>query len=234
MSIAVVSDTHGNLTAFAAVLADIEHRGVDQIFHLGDVIGKGPRGDACCDLTRKCCEQTVQGNWEGFLFDERMNHATWWRDEVSAGNREWLTSLPFCINLELAGTRIRMFHASSDSIFHRITRNLGHAEFSQQFENTDATGFDLEEPQIVVYGDIHFAWEKTIAPHTLINCGSVGNPLDEPTASYLILDGGAGHPVWELVRVPYDIEAELAVARELGMPHYDPWEHELRTAEYAR
>jgi len=36
------------------------------------------------------------------------------------------------------------------------------------------------------------------------------------------------------VRVPYDIEAELAVAREMGMPAYESWESELRTAKYAR
>lgn len=230
MRVAVLSDTHGNVTAFEAVLTDICSRAVDRVVHLGDVIGKGPRGSACCDLARRYCDAVVMGNWEGFLF----NDASWWRDEISAENRDWLTSLPFCIDLELAGTNVRLFHASSDSVFHRITRSVGDEDFAQQFENTEATGLDAAVPQVVVYGDIHFAWEKTDGQHTLINCGSVGNPLDEPTASYLVLEEEEGHLAWHTVRVAYDVEAELAVARELGMPHYEAWQHELRTAEYAR
>jgi hypothetical protein len=33
-------------------------------------------------------------------------------------------------------------------------------------------------------------------------------------------------------RVPYDVEAELAVAREMGVPHYDGYEVELRHGIY--
>lgn len=42
--VAVVSDVHGNLTAFEAVLADIDARGITRVVNLGDVVGKGPRG----------------------------------------------------------------------------------------------------------------------------------------------------------------------------------------------
>lgn len=234
MTVAVLSDTHGNLTAFEAVLADIDARGIDRIFHLGDVIGKGPRGTDCTNLTRQRCEKTVRGNWEAFLFDKDVVAAIWWREEVSPESQAWLTSLPFSIDLELAGTNIRLFHASSDSVFHRITRSVTDADFEMQFQNTEATGFDSPEPDIAIYGDIHFAWEKTIGKHTLINCGSVGNPLDETTASYLVLEDASGELEWELVRVPYDIEAELAIAREMKMPHYEAWECELRTGVYSR
>ena len=41
--IAVLSDVHGNLTAFEAVLRDIDARGISTILNLGDVSGKGPR-----------------------------------------------------------------------------------------------------------------------------------------------------------------------------------------------
>ncbi len=48
--IAVLSDVHGNLTAFEAVLADIEARGITRVFNLGDVVGKGPRGSEAIAL----------------------------------------------------------------------------------------------------------------------------------------------------------------------------------------
>ncbi len=42
--VAVVSDVHGNVTAYEAVLADIDARGITRVVNLGDVVGKGPRG----------------------------------------------------------------------------------------------------------------------------------------------------------------------------------------------
>ena len=40
--IALISDLHGNLHAFEAVLADIGARGITRIFNLGDLVGKAP------------------------------------------------------------------------------------------------------------------------------------------------------------------------------------------------
>ena len=40
--IAIVSDIHGNMTAWEAVLSDIRSRGMERIFCLGDLVGKGP------------------------------------------------------------------------------------------------------------------------------------------------------------------------------------------------
>lgn len=238
MTVAVLSDTHGNLTAYETVLADIDARGIDRIFHLGDIAGKGPRGNACANLTRSRCEGTVLGNWDVFLLSEDSttlsDSARWIRDELSESNREWMAQLPFSIDLELAGTNVRLFHASSDDVFHRLYPSINGEEWNDQFRNTVSTGDASPPPTVVVYGDIHHAWSRTMDGRTLINCGSVGNPLDETTASYIVLDDSTGQLTWELVRVPYDIETELAVARELQMPGYKPWEHELRTAEYAR
>ena len=233
-----MSDTHGNLTAFEAVLADIAARGITRIFHLGDVAGKGPRGDACCDLARQRCEATVLGNWDVFLLSEDATalstSSRWCRDELSPSNREWLTSLPFAVDIELAATPIRCYHASADDVFHRIYPSVHGREWDELFENSASTGNAALPPHVVVYGDIHYAYGVTRNGRTLLNCGAVGNPLDEPTASYMVLDDDTGRLRWEIVRVPYDIEAELAVARELHMPGYNIWAHELRTAEYAR
>lgn len=237
MRIAVLSDTHGNLTAFEAVLADIKAREVDQIIHLGDVAGKGPRGSTCCALTRDRCDVVVRGNWDDFLLkqpeDLPSDASRWWRSELSESDLNWFAHLPFAYDFSLANTRIRAYHASADSVYHRIYPNVDGEEWNDLFANTPQTG-DGEAPDLVVYGDIHYAWERTVDDHTLINCGSVGNPLDQPMPCYLLLDDDTGALRHELLRVPYDIEAELAVARVMNMPTYDWWEHELRTAEYAR
>ena len=104
------------------------------------------------------------------------------------------------------------------------------------FRATAMTG-DGPEPTVVGYGDIHDAYLESRDGRTLFNTGSVGNPLDEPTPVYAILEGVPGSPdpapfSLQHVRVPYDAEAEIAVAYDLGMPEADAWAGELRTGVY--
>lgn len=56
---AIISDVHGNLTAYRAVLDDLERRGITRVLNLGDLVGKGPRGAECIELTQERCEVTV-------------------------------------------------------------------------------------------------------------------------------------------------------------------------------
>lgn len=48
--IAIISDVHGNMPALETVLADIRQRGIDLIYNLGDLVGKGARSDLAVDL----------------------------------------------------------------------------------------------------------------------------------------------------------------------------------------
>jgi protein phosphatase len=236
MRVAVLSDTHGNLTAFTAVLADIERHHVDQVIHLGDVAGKGPRGSACCALARERCQTVIRGNWDVFILKDPIRQSPalrWWHAELTPHDRSWLANLPFSLDLVIGGTRIRCFHASSDDVFHRIYPSMDDDTFAAQFINTPATG-DGPLPTVAIYGDIHHAYSRIEGEYVVLNVGSVGNPLDEPVPSYVLLDDDIGELRWRTYRVPYDIEAELAVASALDMPEYDAWAQELRTAIYAR
>ncbi|MGW8484312.1 metallophosphoesterase family protein [Microbacterium sp. NPDC055903] len=235
--IALISDVHGNLTALEAVLADIDHRGITRIFNLGDTAGKGPRGEAAVRRCREVCEVNVRGNWDDFLPsipDDGPGQMVWWRDELSAESRAWLGSLPLSHDLELSGRRIRLFHASAESPHVRVHFHHTEEQFAGMFVNTSMTG-DGPAPDVVGYADIHDAYIESVDGRTLFNIGSTGNPLDEPTPSYVILEGGASaaEPFGiQFVRVPYDVEAEIAVAEELRMPERDVWAVELRTAVY--
>lgn len=237
--IAIISDVHGNMTAYDAVLADIEARGIRRIINLGDVTGKGPRGSEAVARTQKTCEATVRGNWDEHVGrPDLLNHAPmrWWHDELSAADREWLTTLPYAIDLEFGGRQVRLLHASATGIDHRVFPDSPEDEFTAMFGNTDATG-EGPLPDIVIYGDIHVPYADERDGRLLLNAGSVGNPLDEPSASYLILKGD---PVdqeddsfrYELVRVPYDIETEIACAEESGMLAREEYAFELRTGVY--
>lgn len=238
--VAVISDLHGNATAFEAVLADLRRRGVSTILNLGDVAGKGPRGSECVRLSRLHCAVTVRGNWDDFLPSEtperRDDAGWWWHSELSPEDREWLRSLPLSHDITLSGRRIRLFHASARSVYHRVHAQHTDEEFAGMFAATELTG-DGPLPDVVCYGDIHDAFISTHRSRTLVNVGSVGNPLDEPQASYVILegepDGDRSAPFGiQFVRVAYDIDAEIALATALGMPALEAYAIELRTAIY--
>ncbi|PCC34844.1 metallophosphoesterase family protein [Brachybacterium alimentarium] len=239
--IAVVSDVHGNLTAYEAVLADIASRGIHRVINLGDVVGKGPRGSACTALTRERCESTVRGNWEAFLAGDGElsgDGLRWWRAELTAQDRAWLHALPGSLDLRLSGRRVRLVHASPIDEFTRVHREPDDETFAMMFEPTPFTG-DAGRADVVAYGDIHDAFVSAQPGATLVNVGSVGNPLDEPTPSYVILEGDPDGDVQvpfgiQFVRVSYDAEAEIEAAAASGMParEIQAYAIELRTGVY--
>ena len=240
--IALISDVHGNLTALEAVLADIDARGITRIFNLGDYVGKGPRGRAVVELCQERCEVNLLGNWDDFLPDpdrEFQSEAlTWWNDELGPGQGEWLRGLDFCHDFWISGRRVRLFHASEETVHRRVRYVRTQAEFESLFTHTEATGLEGPEPDLVGYGDTHDPfYECQLEGRTAFNTGAVGNCIGDPTPMYCILEGidGSSEPApWSVayVRVPYDVEAELAAARELGAPDYDGSELELRHGIY--
>ena len=234
--IALISDVHGNLTALEAVLADIETRGIRRIFNLGDYVGKGPRGSAVVDRCQELCEVNILGNWDDFLpkpdrgFDNEAMR--WWKKELREDQWTWLRALPFCHDFVLSGRQIRLFHASSTSVHRRVRFDHDEQEFLGMFANTEATG-DGPLPTVVGYGDTHDAfYEVDLDRRTLFNTGSVGNSMSDPTPVYVILEGVPDSPdeapfSIQFVRVPYDAQAELTAARDLGMPELDAYASEI-------
>ena len=109
-------------------------------------------------------------------------------------------------------------------------------DYGRMFLNTEHTG-NGPEPSCVLYGDIHGTYLQGDDNQTLVNVGSVGNPLDATTASYVVVEGVADSldpaPFGiQFVRVPFDTEAEIAVAFASGMPEAQEYAIELRTGLY--
>lgn len=235
--IAIISDTHGNLPAFEAVLADIERHDVKHIFCLGDLAGKGPSSAQVVDLCRERCDVTVKGNWDDFIVN-RHDHPTavWHQEALGAERVSYLHTLPNVIDFWLSGRQVRLFHASQESIYHRIHMYDTYEKHQAMFTNTPFTG-DALTPDIVGYGDIHSAFVHSFEQRILFNVGSVGNPLDLTLASYALLHGHYGSDEAaafsvQLMRVPYDIERAIEDARESQMPDIEPYANELRTGRY--
>lgn len=235
--IALIADLHGNMPAFEATLADIRRRGIDQIFCLGDLVGKGPHSERTVDLCRTVCVQTVKGNWDDFIGKETKNPTMLWHQaRLGPARLHYLQNLPTVIEFTMSGKHVRLFHASQNGIYYRVRMNDPIEKHLAMFTNTDFTG-DSVEPDVVGYGDIHGAYLKSFQHRVLFNTGSVGNPLDLTLASYAILEGHYNSPnpgpfSVQLIRVPYDIELAIQQAAAEQMPELELYTNELRTARY--
>jgi hypothetical protein len=193
------------------------------------------------DVCRQRCEVNLLGNWDDFLPDPDRTFTseslTWWLDQLAEGQGEWLRGLPFSHDFVMSGRRVRLYHASSSTVHRRVRFDHDEDEFLGMFANTPATG-DTPEPTVVGYGDTHDPYyEVDRQRRTLFNTGSVGNCMDDPTPVYVILEGIFGSleeaPFSiQFVRVPYDVETELTVAKEMGMPEIDAYISELRHGIY--
>lgn len=237
--IALISDVHGNLPAFEATLADIERRGIARVICLGDLAGKGPHGDIVVDRCRVRCEGVIRGNWDDGLATQTPIDSTlrWHQERLGADRLAYLRTLPNTMDFVLSGQQIRLLHASPQGVWTRVFQDDPDEKLRAMFTNTDFTGYE-SAPDIVAYGDIHEAFVRTFERKTLLNVGSVGNPLDQPLACYAMLEGCSGLAaapvVITLVRVPYDIERAIWEAEQEGMPELAAYATELRTAQYQR
>jgi len=110
MKIAVLSCIHGNLAALDAVLQDIDHHTVDQIYCLGDLVGYGPYPNEVVARIQELAIPTCQGCWDediveglnacecsypSLLAETRglLAHE-WTNQQVTPETRTFLESLP--------------------------------------------------------------------------------------------------------------------------------------------
>ena len=240
--VAIISDIHGNMHALEAVLAHIEQQGIHTIYCPGDLIGKGPDGDLVVDRCKNACDVIVRGNWDDAIGNKHLSEGlNWWKAQLSQDHIDYLKGLPNVHNFVMSGKHVRLFHASQISEHHRVYGRSDVNTFeahNAMFDNTDFTGHDSPEPDIVGYGDIHAAYMMYVDTGKLLfNAGSVGNALDMPLAVYVVLAGELDKRETtpfkiEFVRVPYDIEAAIQRAKDLNMPETDAYARELRTCRY--
>jgi diadenosine tetraphosphatase ApaH/serine/threonine PP2A family protein phosphatase len=250
--LAIFSDTHANLTALEAVLADIKNRGIKHMVMLGDVAGKGPRPAQVLDRLRELQIPCLFGNWDELLIRPLLTDPppempsmttalAWQRQEVGLERLEWLKSLPFALDVPRKNGLIRLVHASSEGVWTRVRENDPLEHFYGLFAATKAVGLDAPTPMAVGYGDIHTVLVRhlrsfpeinpSLRGRLIFNVGSVGNPLDSNLPSYAVLHGFDQTEI-SFIRVPYDFELECSVAIQTQMPQLEEYIEETRTGMY--
>lgn len=224
MRIAVVSDIHGNLTAFEAVLADIRGVSPELVLHGGDLADSGSSPVEIVDRIRDLGWRGVMGNTDEMLVRPESLEAfaqtspapaTLWDvvREIAGATRvalgeerlAWIRELPAVVS----EPGFALVHASPASCW--------------RVPAVDATDAELEAVYgvlgrpVVVFGHTHRPSIRDIAGRLkwLVNSGSVGLSYDgDPRASYVLLD--EGRP--EIRRVEYNVERELKALAACCLP----------------
>jgi len=232
---ALISDIHANLPALESVLRDIDARGIDAIYHLGDLTGYAPWPNEVVALLRERRIPGIAGNYDSTVatdykhcgcraespHEEELSHISyeWTRQHVTAETKAYLASLPFRIDIRplgghVAGATITLFHGSQTLNTVYVTADRADSFLEKMAASAGASAGD-----VICFGHTHKPWQRIVNGIQFINTGSVGRPKDgDPRACYVLLTADESRTRGEFVRVDYDVEQ---VAREIvksGLP----------------
>jgi predicted phosphodiesterase len=221
---ALISDIHANLPALEAVLADIGARSnVTATYHLGDLVGYAPWPEETVDLIKSRGIAGVAGNYDSTVgtdykhcgcryedaHQEELSHVSyaWTRQHVSAATKQFLSGLPFRLDLRpsgghAAGPRVILVHGTPtlNTLYWTEDRP---DDFCLKMANLAGA----KEGDVIAFAHTHIAWHRQIEGIHFVNTGSVGRPKDgDWRAGYVLLKVGTGTVEVENVRVAYDLE----------------------------
>ncbi len=231
----LLSDIHGNLPAFRAVMEDALKRGFDKVLFLGDAVGYYPDGEAVLTALRKLSAEPVLGNHDAWLLTNDFLEdggliaeiLAWQAARLSPENLAYLKGWPWQQKTEL----YHQVHGSPCDPFVYVD-DLEPAREALAcsdrpwvfFGHTHLAGayMAIEGPKGPWIRYKPFMDEEntlTLGPkaRALVNPGSVGQPRDGvPLAGYAIWEPETRRV--EAYRVPFDLLAVRKRILEEGFP----------------
>ena len=233
-----LADLHGNMTATLALEKEMEKIKPDDVWFLGDCVGKGPENDKTLDWVRENCGHHIAGNWDedivkGAKKDPEFKDpfAFFWK-QLGKERLEWLASLPFEDEILISGISFRLFHGRHlDKNYHPY---LSMDEMVPGFTDTKGKvhgGF--------ICGDCHMPYVREMKQGYALNTGSVGNSLGVTNCHALLIEGEPGSsdlaPIsMNILSIPYDNELAAKVADEYPLPYKEAYKNEVMTGVYSR
>jgi len=241
MSVAILSDIHGNLEALERCIEVARRRGATSWLCLGDIVGYGADPSACLDRVRQLTDATVRGNHDGavaglqdvaYFNSQARQVARWTTALLSDEECAYLAALP----LTLAREGGYFVHADP-----RDPERWAYVETA----SAAAAAVEVVSTRTCFVGHSHrpFIAAVPASPQSdrpggrgarilaseagpcrldvdhryLVNAGSVGQPRDgDPRACFALWEDEEN--TVELVRVEYDVAAAQDKIRAAGLP----------------
>ena len=205
MRIGLIADVHADLPGLYCALALFERLGVDRVICAGDVVEKGPHGDAVVRALRTASIPTVRGNHD----HDAIGNQAWLRENADLDHPalrgyllkgetlEYLRGLPHPLRFEWEGVSVLLAHGtpwsefiylfptSRRELFERVAREAG--------------------SDVVVLGHTHLPLRARVNGTWIVNPGSVCGAyssgsrtcgvLTLPACEFEVFDLRSGRPV---------------------------------------
>ncbi len=235
MRCALISDIHGNLPALEAVLADIDTKSFDAIYHLGDLVGYAPWPNEVVEAIASRGIAGVAGNYDSTVaaayrhcgcryedpVQESLSHLSyaWTLAHVNDATRRHLAALPFRLDVRAggghqAGPQLILVHGTPtlNTVYWTEDR-------SDDFATEMASRAGARAGDVLAFGHTHLPWHRAVGGVHFVNTGSVGRPKDgDWRAGYASVALGDGRIEVEFVRVSYDVERAVAGIEASDLP----------------
>jgi putative phosphoesterase len=208
MTIAFISDIHGNFEALKMVLSEIDSLGIERIYCAGDVVGYYAQVNECCAELQSRKIPTVMGNHDWYMagggFCPRSKSVNdclaYQRGVIEDRHLAWLKSLP--THLDIDG--IKMVHG-------------GWCDPIDEYLEPDDAYFERVTGDVFVSGHTHIQTAQRFGSKLYCNPGSVGQPRDgDPRAAFAVFDGEG----FALHRVAYDMQKVFDLMAAAGFNDY--------------
>lgn len=234
-----LADLHGNMPATLALEKEIQKIKPDDVWFLGDAVGKGPESHKTLDWVKEHCKHFISGNWDLTTVEWSKNCPPGYEDNSFYWNQlgkerlEWLESLPTEDEILISGINFRLFHGRPiDANYHPY---LTMDEFRPGFTDSKGRlhgGF--------ISADCHMPYIREMDLGYAINTGSVGNSLGLPRCHALLIEGALGSselsPIsLNILSIPYNNQLAAQIADKYeGLPAKDAYKNEVLTGVYSR
>jgi len=233
----IFSDIHANLPAFEAVIADMDQRGLENRYCLGDLVGYGTFPNEVVEIIRSSKIPTIPGNYDqgvgnssddcGCAYKDEVAKAlgqqsiAWTNVHTSEENKTFLRQLQHQLSLPLGSLHVVLVHGSPRRVNEYLYEDRPDASLERLLDMTNA--------DVLVCGHTHLPYHRILpSGRHVINTGSVGKPKDDdPRACYVVLEADGHDLKVQFIRVPYDIEAAARAIEASDMP--DGFAQMLRT-----
>jgi predicted phosphodiesterase len=234
MRLALISDIHGNLVAFDAVLADLTARNIEHILCLGDVAADGPQPRGVIARLQELACPIVMGNTDAWLLHPQLTERKsqlaqniqdielWSSQQLTEDDKAFIHTFKPIIEWQLSnGQRLLTYHGSPRSFKEGLLPTTPDEVLEQAFANADAA--------IYAGGHTHAQMFRPYKDKLVLNPGSIGlawksvsssgDSLKAPWAEYAIVNV-EGHVLnVALCRIPFDIDSSIESFLASDMPH---------------
>jgi putative phosphoesterase len=220
MRVACLYDIHANLPALEAVLAELRGHAIDHIVIGGDVV-PGPMPRECMAIVRRLDVPTtfILGNgdratrdWQQGIVDPHIPEVVhpamvWNASQLTTADHAAIGEWPLTHTMAVEGIgRVAFCHATPRNDHEMFTISTADDKLMPIFEPLNA--------DLVVCGHTHMQFDRPLGRTRVVNAGSVGMPIGNTGAFWLLLDGGV-----HLRRTGYDVAAAAARVRATDYPH---------------